>query len=152
MRAIIQRVTYASVTIDGEVKGEIAKGFMVLLGVNPDDTQKEVDFLAAKTAKLRVFEDPDGKMNLALDDVGGEVLVVSNFTLYADLKKGNRPSFTGAGRPEIADPLYQSFVAKLKENGIKKVETGEFGADMKLQIHNDGPCTFILDTAEIMPK
>ena len=152
MKAVIQRVTEASVTIDGQVVGEIGHGILLLLGVCPQDGEKEAAWLADKVVNLRIFTDNEDKMNLSLMDVGGEMLVVSQFTLYGDCKKGRRPSYTDAARPEIADPLYQYFVRCIQDVGVPKVATGQFGADMKVALVNDGPVTLILDTAEIMPK
>lgn len=146
MKAVIQRVKYANVTVDGKTVGEIDKGFLVLLGVAQGDTKEDAELLAAKVAKLRVFEDENEKMNLSLTDVDGEALVVSQFTLCADCKKGNRPSFTSSAPPDEANNLYQYFSKLLKDNGIRKVENGIFGADMKVSLLNDGPVTIILDT------
>lgn len=146
MKAVIQRVSSSSVTVDGEVIGKIGKGYNVLLGVFPDDTKKDAEILAAKLAKLRVFEDEDEKMNMSLLDIDGEVLVISQFTLCADIKKGNRPSFIGAAKPDYANELYEYFAEQLTLNGIKKVEKGSFGADMKVEINNDGPVTILMDT------
>lgn len=145
MRAVIQRVSEASVTVDGQIVGQIQKGFLVLLGVSTTDTQDDVVWTAGKIAGLRVFEDADGKMNLALSDVGGSVLLVSQFTLYGDCRKGRRPSFVEAARPEQANALYQSVVAELRGLGLQ-VETGVFQADMKVRLLNDGPVTLILDS------
>ena len=146
MKAVIQRVTDASVTVDGEIKGSIGKGFLILLGVVQGDTSAQAEVLASKIAKLRVFEDDNGKMNLSLLDIGGEALVVSQFTLCADCKKGNRPSFTPSAPPDVANELYLEFSDMLKTNGIQRVENGVFGADMKVSLLNDGPVTIILDT------
>lgn len=146
MKAIVQRVTSSKVSVDGDVKGSVNKGFNILLGVEEDDTEYDAEILAAKIAKLRIFEDENGKMNLSLLDIDGEILVISQFTLCADLKKGNRPSFVFAARPEKAVPLYEFFMAQLIENGVKKVEHGVFGADMAVDIQNDGPVTIIMDT------
>lgn len=146
MKAVIQRVKRADVVVDGETIGEIGKGFLILLGVVEGDTEKEAEVLAAKTAKLRIFEDENEKMNLSLTDVDGEALVVSQFTLCADCKKGNRPSFTPSAAPDIANALYEKFSSLLIENGIKRVENGIFGADMQVSLVNDGPVTIILDT------
>jgi len=145
MRAVLQRVRHAKVTVAGEVVGEIAAGWLVLLGVAPADTQRQVDWLADKVANLRAFEDADGKMNLSVQDVRGAVLVVSQFTLYGDCMKGRRPGFTGAAQPAIAEPLYEAFATALKLLGIP-VATGRFGADMQVELLNDGPVTFVIDT------
>ena len=146
MKAVIQRVKKSSVSVGGEVIGAIGRGFNILLGVCDDDSEDDARVLAAKIAKLRIFEDDDEKMNLSLTDVGGEALVVSQFTLCADTKKGNRPSFSFAARPEKAVPLYELFMRELELNGVKKVEHGEFGANMAVEILNDGPVTILLDT------
>jgi D-tyrosyl-tRNA(Tyr) deacylase len=146
MRAVIQRASSASVTINGSVKASIGTGFMVLLGIETADTKEDADWLAAKIAKLRVFNDEAGLMNKELADVNGEVLVVSQFTLHAAYKKGNRPSFIRAARPEQAIPLYEYFVAALSALINKPVATGSFGADMKVALVNDGPVTIIMDT------
>lgn len=150
MRAIIQRVSHASVTIDGAVNGEIGQGFLVLFGAGEGDTRAEAELLAKKTAGMRIFCDGNGKMNLSLADIGGSVLVISQFTLYADCRRGNRPSFTGAAQPDLANELYEYFVRLLREeHGIPDVQTGEFGADMKVELLNDGPVTIILDSEEL---
>ncbi len=146
MKAIIQRVSHASVTVDGEIKGKIDKGYMILLGVTNEDTCAEAQLLAAKTANLRIFCDENDKMNLSLLDIGGAALVISNFTLCADTKKGNRPSFINAMPPAEADRLYNYYCECLKENGVGVVEKGVFGADMKVKLLNDGPVTITLDT------
>lgn len=146
MRAVIQRVTKSSVTVDGEIKGSVGKGYNVLLGVMDGDTEAEAELLAAKIAKLRVFEDEAGKMNKSVTDINGEILVISQFTLCADIKKGNRPSFTDSAAPDEANRLYEYFCSKLLENGVSKVEKGVFAADMKVEIHNDGPVTIVMDT------
>lgn len=146
MRAVIQRVANASVTIDGEMVSAIGPGFMVLLGIETEDTTDDADWLGGKIAQLRVFSDEAGLMNKALQDIGGEVLVVSQFTLYASYKKGNRPSFIKAARPEQAIPLYEYFVSQLSAAIDKPVATGKFGADMKVALVNDGPVTIIMDT------
>ncbi len=151
MRALIQRTSGASVTIDGEVRGKIGKGYVVLVGVTEGDTVDDAAYLADKTSKLRVFEDEDGKMNRSLADVGGALLVISQFTLYGDCKKGNRPSFTDAARPETAIPVYEAFIGRCRENGFS-VETGEFGADMQVALVNDGPVTLWMDTAQMRTK
>lgn len=149
MRVVLQRCSRAEVRIDGQVVGQIGKGFMALLGVTDGDTEAEADLLARKTAQMRVFEDADGKMNLALKDVGGAILSISQFTLYADCKKGNRPSFIRAARPEVAEPLYDYFNNVLRTQYDLQVETGRFGADMKVDFINDGPVTIILDSVEL---
>ncbi|MBI3239772.1 MAG: D-tyrosyl-tRNA(Tyr) deacylase [Flavobacteriia bacterium] len=148
MRLVIQRVSGASVTIDGSVHGTIRKGFLILVGVESADTQEDVDWLVQKTVNMRIFPDEDGKMNLSLTDIAGELLVISQFTLHASTKKGNRPSFIQAARPETAIPLYESFIAGCKLAGISKVQTGIFGADMKVSLVNDGPVTIIIDSKE----
>lgn len=147
MKAAVQRVTASSVSVDGEIVGKIDKGLNVLLGVEEDDTEKDAEVLAAKIAKMRIFEDENEKMNLSVLDVDGSVLVISQFTLCADIKKGNRPSFILAAKPDKATALYEYFSSQLKENGVKKVENGVFGADMAVEISNDGPVTIIMDTA-----
>lgn len=149
MRVIVQRTTGAEVRIDGEVVGKIGRGFMLLVGVTYGDTQSDADYLAKKVAQMRIFEDADGKMNLGLNDVGGEVLSISQFTLYADCRKGNRPSFINAARPDTAEPLYQYFNRVLREQYGLHVETGRFGADMKVDFVNDGPVTIILDSENV---
>lgn len=150
MRAVIQRVSRADLSIDGEVKAEIGKGFVVLLGVAQNDNPRMAEYLAEKTANLRIFEDEQNKLNLSLLDIGGDVLIVSNFTLIANVKNGRRPSFTEAARPETAEPLYEYFVEQIKKAGVQKVETGVFGADMLINIANDGPVTIIMDTDDMM--
>ena len=144
MRAVLQRVKHAKVTIDGRVSGEIGTGFLILLGVAPEDTPEEALYLAKKCVGLRVFEDENDKMNLALADVGGKILAVSQFTLYADCKS-RRPGFTKAARPDTAEPLYEKFMAECSARGFE-VERGEFGADMQVYSVNDGPVTLIFDT------
>lgn len=146
MKAVVQRVTSSSVSVDGCVTGSIGKGFNILLGVSEDDTRKDAEILAAKIAKLRIFEDENEKMNLSLLDIGGEALVISQFTLCADIKKGNRPSFIQAAAPDKATELYEYFMQQLGLNGVKKVAHGVFGADMAVEISNDGPVTIIMDT------
>lgn len=148
MRAVVQRVTDADVTVDGKVTGAVKKGFVVLLGVEDEDNSKDVDYIADKVAGLRVFEDEDDKMNLSLLDVGGQVLAVSQFTLLGDARKGKRPSFTKAARPEQAKALYDEFVQKLKDRGIH-TEEGIFQADMLVRINNDGPVTILLDSKKL---
>ena len=147
MRALVQRVKHGSVTIDGQVTGAINAGLVILLGVHVNDTAAEGELLASKIANLRIFTDADGKFNLSALDVKAEMLVVSQFTLYADTRRGRRPGFTDAARPETAIPLYEQFVAQLRALGFV-VATGQFGADMLVEIHNDGPVTIWLDTDE----
>lgn len=144
MRAVVQRAKRASVTVDGEVIGEIGHGLCVLVGVTHEDTEAEAVKLADKLWKLRIFTDAEDKMNLAVADVGGEVLVISQFTLYGDAKKGNRPSFMAAARPEQAEPIIETVASKLREHGAT-VATGRFGADMKVDLVNDGPVTIIIE-------
>ena len=144
MKAVLQRVLSASVECEGKTVSQIERGFMVLLGVTKEDTAAEADTLAAKVAGLRIFEDENGKMNLSVKDVGGEVLLVSQFTLYGDATKGNRPSFTLAERPELAEPLYEYTVKELANYGVT-VKKGVFGADMKIEQNNDGPVTILLE-------
>ena len=144
MKILLQRVSHARVTVNGEVVGEIGRGFVLLLGVTHTDTQQEADWLANKVAGIRLFEDDQGKMNASLADVDGEFLVVSQFTLYGDARKGRRPSFTDAARPEQAEPLVEYFCEQLREKGFN-VATGIFGADMQVDIHNDGPVTLLLE-------
>ena len=146
MRAVIQRVNHASVTINDEVKSSIGQGYMILLGVCEDDTEEDVNWLVHKIIGLRVFDDEQGVMNKSIIDVGGEILVVSQFTLYASYKKGNRPSWLRAARHEISVPLYENFCAKLSQELGKPVGTGEFGAYMKVELENDGPVTICMDT------
>jgi len=145
MKAVIQRVTHASVKVDEQVVGQIGLGFVVLLGVANGDTQAQAELLAAKIAKLRVFEDDAGKMNLSLPDVNASVLCISQFTLCADMKKGNRPAFTPAAPPDVANSLYEHFCESLKAQGVP-VETGVFGAQMHVELLNHGPVTIIMDT------
>ena len=147
VRAHLQRVTYGSVTIEGELVGEIDAGLVILLGVKHCDTSKDIDYLIEKICGMRIFTDSDGKLNDSLVDVNGSVLIISQFTLYADTKKGRRPGFTESARPEAAIPLYEEFICKFKAQGVH-VETGRFGADMKVQIHNDGPVTILLDSEQ----
>ena len=148
MRAVIQRVHRASVTIAGEVVGAIGQGFVILLGVTHADGEAEADLLAHKIAGLRVFEDAEGKMNLALADVGGQALVVSQFTLYGDARRGRRPSFSAAARPDQAAPLVEYFIARLQAEGVP-TQSGRFGAHMDVCLCNDGPVTLMLDTADL---
>ena len=146
MRAVVQRVSHASVTIEGNVKSEIGKGFLVLLGIEDTDTDEDIQWLSGKIARMRVFEDENQLMNLSLDDVHGDILLISQFTLFASTKKGNRPSFIRAARPEKAIPIYEAFIKQLQSEFQGKVLTGEFGADMKVSLLNDGPVTIVIDT------
>jgi D-tyrosyl-tRNA(Tyr) deacylase len=146
MRTVIQRVTSASVSIGGEVVGEIGKGVMLLLGITPEDTQQDADWLVGKISKLRIFDDANGVMNLSLQDIEGEALVVSQFTLMASYKKGNRPSYIHAAPPAVAIPLYEYFVAQLQQALGRPVPTGRFGADMQVSLTNDGPVTIVMDS------
>lgn len=148
MKLVIQRVTHASVTVDNNVIGKIGKGYMVLIGVSDTDTKEIADKMLDKMIKLRIFEDENGKTNLSLADVGGELLLISQFTLYANCKKGNRPSFIEAGSPDHANALYEYIIEKCKER-VDVVEQGEFGAEMKVELLNDGPITVILDSQQI---
>ena len=149
MKFVIQRVTHADVVVDGNEIGRIGKGFMVLIGVSKEDDKAIADKMVDKMIKLRIFEDENGKTNLSLDDVGGELLLISQFTLYANCKKGNRPSFIDAGVPDEANALHEYIIERCKER-VNVVERGEFGADMKVSLLNDGPFTIVLDSAEIM--
>ena len=149
MKTVIQRVANASVSVDGNVVGSCGKGFMVLLGVEKGDTEEDADLLAAKISKLRIFEDENGKMNLSLNDVGGELLVISNFTLCADCRHGNRPDYFGAEAPDTANKLYEYFTAKLRELSGCRTENGIFGADMKVSLLNDGPVTIIIQSSDL---
>ncbi len=152
MRIIIQRVKHASVTIDGEIKGKIGTGFMVLVGFCEGDKEEYLRPMADKMIGLRIFEDENERMNLSLADVGGDILAISQFTLYADCKKGRRPSFVSAMNPDTALDFYDKFVAICEEISAKKIQTGIFGADMKVELLNDGPVTIILDSNEIVKK
>ena len=149
MKFVIQRVTHADVVVDGNELGRIDKGFMVLIGVSKEDDRAIADKMVDKMIKLRIFEDENGKTNLSLDDVGGELLLISQFTLYANCKKGNRPSFIDAGAPDEANALYEYIIERCKER-VNVVERGEFGADMKVSLLNDGPFTIVLDSSEIL--
>ena len=151
MRAVLTRVKSASVTIDGEVTGKIGKGFLILLGVGPEDTREHCRYLAQKALGLRIFEDENGKMNLGLDQIGGEVLVVSQFTLYGNCRKGRRPSFTDAAPPELGNELYEAFLEECKALGYPP-QHGRFGADMQVESINDGPVTLWLDTQQLMEE
>lgn len=150
MRIVLQRVSRASVNIEGKIVGAIDRGFCLLAGFGPSDTTVEVDWLADKVAGLRLFTDADGKMNLGLTEVQGALLVISQFTLYGDTEKGRRPSFIRAARPEVAIPLYQHLLSRLRGHGLR-VEAGVFGADMQVEIHNDGPVTLILERESSTP-
>lgn len=149
MKAVIQRVKYCTVTIDGELKSRIDNGLMILLGVVEGDTKDDADKLIKKIPVLRIFEDENGKMNLSCLDIDGELMVVSQFTLCADCSHGRRPSFIGSAAPELADSLYEYVSDELRKSGVKSVQTGEFGADMKVELLNDGPVTIILDSKEL---
>lgn len=151
MRAVLTRVSSASVAIDGQIVGQIGRGFLILLGVGPEDTERECRALAEKCLALRIFEDENGKMNLGLESVGGQILVVSQFTLYGNCRKGRRPSFTGAAGPELGNELYERFLAICEELGYPP-QHGRFGADMKVESVNDGPVTLILDTDELLDR
>ena len=147
MRILIQRVSEASVTIEGTVRGKIDQGLLLLLGIEHDDNQEDIDWLVKKVSQLRIFSDDEGKMNLSVQDIDGSALVISQFTLHASTKKGNRPSYIRAARPEVAIPLYEQFIQSLSAENIP-VETGEFGADMKVQLVNDGPVTIWIDSRD----
>ena len=151
MKFVIQKVNYASVTVDEQVIGKIDKGYLVLIGVADSDTREIADKLVTKMVNLRLFEDSEGKTNLSLADVGGSVLLISQFTLYANCKHGNRPSFTDAGNPVMAEEMYEYIIQKTKES-VPKVETGSFGAYMKVDLENDGPFTVILDSRELIKE
>ncbi len=146
MIAVIQRVSQASVTINETVKGQIRQGLLILLGITHTDTQEDIEWLSKKMVQLRIFGDAEGKMNLSVQDVGGEILLISQFTLHASTKKGNRPSFIEAARPETAIPLYEAMIQALAQELGKPIQTGEFGADMQVQLLNDGPVTIVMDS------
>jgi len=146
MRVVLQRVEEASVKIGTKIKGSIGKGFLILLGIEEEDKEEDIDWLIQKICKLRIFEDNAGKMNLSIQDIQGEILVVPQFTLFASTKKGNRPSFIKAAKPEIAVSLYDSFLSKIKKESGLKIDSGEFGADMKVSLCNDGPVTIWIDS------
>ena len=146
MRVVLQRVEEASVEIGIKINGSIGKGFLILLGIEEEDKEEDIDWLIQKICKLRIFEDDAGKMNLSIQDIQGEILVVSQFTLFASTKKGNRPSFIKAAKPEIAVPLYDSFLSKIKKESGLKIDSGEFGADMKVSLCNDGSVTIWIDS------
>ena len=149
MRVVIQRVTRASVTIAGELKSSIGKGMMILVGFCNEDTDQDLDWAVKKIAQLRIFDDEQGVMNKSIEETGGEILAVSQFTLYASCKKGNRPSYIRAAKPDISVPLYNSFCEKLQERLQKPIQTGVFGADMQVELINDGPVTICIDTKNI---
>ena len=149
MKAILQRVKFARVEVEGKTVGEIEQGFLILLGVEQEDDEKEAEVLAKKISGLRIFTDENDKMNLSLSDINGSVLVISNFTLCADCSHGRRPSFIAAARPEKAEPLYEYFCQKIRENGIDKVEKGIFGADMAVTLLNDGPVTIDINSKDL---
>lgn len=146
MKAVLQRVSEASVTIEGNKVADIKAGHLVLVGIEDADTQEDIEWLAAKIVKLRIFSDADGLMNLSVQDINGDIIVVSQFTLHAATKKGNRPSYIKAAKPDVAIPVYESFVKQMEKELGKEVQTGEFGADMKVSLLNDGPVTIIIDT------
>lgn len=146
MRAVIQRVTRASVKVEGEMVGEIGNGLLVLLGIEDADTKEDMEWLSGKIINLRIFNDQDGVMNVSLKDIGGELLLVSQFTLHASTKKGNRPSYIKASKPDIAEPMYQQMIKQVEKDLEKKIACGIFGADMKVELLNDGPVTIIIDT------
>lgn len=146
MRAVIQRTTRASVTIDGKIYSQIGKGLLVLLGIEDADTMEDIEWLSSKIISLRIFDDANGVMNISVKDIDGEILVVSQFTLHASTKKGNRPSYIRASKPETANPLYERMVKQLSNDLGKKIKTGVFAADMKVELLNDGPVTIVIDT------
>ncbi|WP_306568554.1 D-aminoacyl-tRNA deacylase [Flavobacterium lindanitolerans] len=146
MKAVIQRVSHASVTIEGEKVSEIQSGLLILIGFEDSDTQEDIQWLSAKIANLRIFGDEDDVMNLSIKDIGGDIIIVSQFTLHASTKKGNRPSYIKASKPDIAIPLYENFISQMEADLGKKVQTGRFGADMKVALLNDGPVTIVIDT------
>lgn len=148
MRSVVQRVKHARVTVDNEVIGQIEQGIMLLIGIEDNDDEKDLEYMTDKVINLRIFEDEEGKMNKSLNDVNGSILVVSQFTLHGDARRGRRPSFIAAARPEKAIPLYEEFIKRLRKNGIR-TQTGEFGADMEVLICNDGPVTILLDSKKI---
>ena len=145
MRVVLQRVAHASVTVDGEIIGKIQRGFLLLVGVTHDDAMDDMEYLVRKIVQMRIFEDEEGKLNRSIQDIGGEILSVSQFTLYADTKKGNRPSFSKAAPGDVAIEMFEQFNGLLRDTGIP-VETGQFGADMKVELLNDGPVTILLDS------
>lgn len=146
MRAVLQRVSKASVVIDGNMRSSIEKGILILLGIENDDTQEDIEWLSKKITRLRIFDDSDGIMNLSVADAEGEILLVSQFTLHASTQKGNRPSYVKAAKPDFARPMYEGFIAQIEKDLGKSVKTGEFGANMQVELLNDGPVTIIIDT------
>ncbi|HSZ86842.1 MAG TPA: D-aminoacyl-tRNA deacylase [Puia sp.] len=146
MRAVIQRVSKASVTIDGKIKSAIDKGLLIFLGIEDADNTEDIEWLSAKIINLRIFDDENGVMNISVKDICGDILLVSQFTLHASTKKGNRPSYIRASKPEVAIPLYEKMISQLEKDLDKKIFTGEFGADMKVELLNDGPVTIVIDT------
>lgn len=146
MKIVIQRVSESSVTVDGKIIAQIQAGLLILLGIENEDTQEDINWLVSKIINLRIFADENGIMNLSVKDIDGEVIVVSQFTLYASTKKGNRPSYIKASKPDIAIPLYEKFVSKLETDFGRKIQTGEFGSDMKVSLLNDGPVTIVIDS------
>ena len=146
MRVVVQRVERASVGIDNKLFSSIEKGLLVLLGIEDEDTEKDIDYLCKKISKLRIFDDENGVMNLSVKDINGEILLVSQFTLHASTKKGNRPTYIRASKPDYAIPLYKKFISELEKETDREIKTGEFGADMKVELINDGPVTIIIDT------
>jgi D-tyrosyl-tRNA(Tyr) deacylase len=146
MRALIQRVNYARVSVASEVKSEISKGLLVLLGIEAEDTDEDIQWLSNKISRLRIFDDSDGVMNLSVHDIGGEVMVISQFTLHAKTKKGTRPSYSKAAKPEFSVPMYEKFIKQMEEDIGREVKTGEFGAYMKIELENDGPVTIMIDS------
>lgn len=146
MRVVVQRVERASVGIDNKLYSSIEKGLLVLLGIEDEDTEKDIDYLCKKVSKLRIFDDENGVMNLSVKDINGEILLVSQFTLHASTKKGNRPTYIRASKPDYAIPLYKKFISELEKETEREIKTGEFGADMKVELINDGPVTIIIDT------
>lgn len=146
MRAVLQRVSKASVAIDGDIRSSIEKGILILLGIENNDTQEDIEWLSGKITRLRIFDDSDGIMNLSVADAEGEILLVSQFTLHASTKKGNRPSYIKAAKPDFAIPMYEKFIAQIEKDLGRSVKTGEFGANMQVELLNDGPVTIIIDT------
>ena len=148
MRAVIQRVSEASVSINGTVKGAIGKGLLILVAIEDSDTAEDIEWMSGKIVRMRIFNDPQGLMNLSVQDIGGELLVISQFTLFANTKKGNRPSYIRSARPEAAVPLYEAFLSRLAQDLGREVKSGEFGADMKVTLCNDGPVTILVDSKQ----